>query len=242
VDSSLHSQNSKSSLLFCAYLHTSSTPSWRSIFSTERSVVLGSFFVHSLHLLNALLAELSESLVILVFSNSQQSSFLCALLYTRSMPTWQSFSESSVILVFFLNSQQSSSSNCTTVHMLNAHLAELYRILSDSVCNCVQLHSLASKVFSNLTGLLPELLISVLCLSTSLSDSSEFRSASSVHGSQNLSVLSHPPGMKPQRPSTLKSNTPPAECINNHTFTTYIGNTHRHPYTQNMQEKLLCLY
>jgi hypothetical protein len=37
-----HFQNSKSSLHFCGLLHTSSTPFWRSIFSTERSVVMGS--------------------------------------------------------------------------------------------------------------------------------------------------------------------------------------------------------
>jgi hypothetical protein len=39
---------------------------------------------------------------------------------------------------------------CTLCHMLNAHLAELHRILNDSVCNCVLIHSLASKVFNNL--------------------------------------------------------------------------------------------
>jgi hypothetical protein len=35
---------------------------------------------------------------------------------------------------------------------------------------------------------------------TSLSESAEFRYATSMHGYQNRSVLSHPPGMKPQRP------------------------------------------
>jgi hypothetical protein len=51
---------------------------------------------------------------------------------------------------FFLNSQQSSS-RCTTMHMLNAHLAELHithsKVLSATVS---LLHSLASKVFNNL--------------------------------------------------------------------------------------------
>jgi hypothetical protein len=65
---------------------------------TERSTVLGSCAL--MHSLNALLAELlrisSDSGLSL---NPQQSSFLCAPLYTCSMPTWQSFSESSVILV-----------------------------------------------------------------------------------------------------------------------------------------------
>jgi hypothetical protein len=98
----LQIQNSKSSLLFCAYLHTFSTPSWRSIFSsTERSTVL--FFCAPMHLLNALLAELSESSVILVFFQLSAEFFFQLHL----------------------------------VHTLNAHLAELYRILSDSVCNCV---------------------------------------------------------------------------------------------------------
>jgi hypothetical protein len=63
----------------------------------KHSLVVGSP-VHSLHLLNAHLAELSESSVILVFSNSQQSSFLCAPCALCSMPTWQSSTESSTIL------------------------------------------------------------------------------------------------------------------------------------------------
>jgi hypothetical protein len=50
----------------------------------------------------------------------------------------------------FLNSQQSSSLNAP-VHMLNAHLAELYRIHSRILSATVSLiHSLASKVFNNL--------------------------------------------------------------------------------------------
>jgi hypothetical protein len=143
--------------------------------------------VHPLHLLNALLAELlrilSDSGLLL---NSQQSSFLCALLaHTRSMPTWQSFSELLRASGFYLQTLN----RVLLQHLvltLNAHLAEPYRTYSKVLSATVsQLHSLASKVFSNLTGLLLELLTSVLCLSTSLSDSSEFRSASSVHGSQN---------------------------------------------------------
>jgi hypothetical protein len=136
--------------------------------------------VHSLHLLNALLAELLRILSDSgLLSNSQQSSFLCALLYTRSMPTWQSSTESS----------------------------------SDSVCNCVLTYTaLPPEVFSNLTGLLPELMTSVLCLSTSLSDSSEFRSASSVHGSQNPQRSVTPSWCEASKTFNLKSNTTPANA------------------------------
>jgi hypothetical protein len=93
--------------------------------------------------------------------------------------------------------------------MLNAHLAELYRIHSRILSATVFLiHSLASKVFNNLEVFFSELLIPALCLSMPLSEPAEFRSASSVHGSQNRSVLSHPPGVKPQRPSPEITQTP----------------------------------
>jgi hypothetical protein len=73
VDSSSNSQNSKSSLLSCACLHTYSMPTWQSIFSQNIQQFCPS--AHPMHLLNAHLAELSESLVILFFlKNSQQSS------------------------------------------------------------------------------------------------------------------------------------------------------------------------
>jgi hypothetical protein len=100
----------------CAYLHTVSMPTWQSFPFTERSTVLSSF-VHSLHLLDALLAELYRTLNDSVFFFKLSAEF-------------------------FLK--------CTAAHMLNAHLAELHRILHDSVCNCVLIHSLASKVFNNL--------------------------------------------------------------------------------------------
>jgi hypothetical protein len=48
----------------CAYLHTYSMPSWQSIFS-QNVQQFCPLSVHSMHPLNALLAELSESLVIL---------------------------------------------------------------------------------------------------------------------------------------------------------------------------------
>jgi hypothetical protein len=73
-----------------------------------------------------------------------------------------------------------------SLHLLNAHLAEFYRILSDSVCNCVSPTqpyllrcSTTSKVFSRVVDL------QLLCRNMSLSDSAEFISASSVHSYQN---------------------------------------------------------
>jgi hypothetical protein len=100
-----------------------------------------------LHLLNALLAELSESLVILSSELTTEFSF-CAPMHLLNahlaeLPRILNDSASFGLSAEFLPL-------CTSVHMLNAHLAELYRILSDSVYNCVLLHSLASKVFNNL--------------------------------------------------------------------------------------------
>jgi hypothetical protein len=73
--------------------------------------------VHSLHFLDALLAELYKTLNDSVFFFKLSAEF-------------------------FLK--------CTAARMLNAHLAELHIILHDSICNCVLIHNLASKVFNNL--------------------------------------------------------------------------------------------
>jgi hypothetical protein len=108
------------------------------------------FFCAPLHLLNALLAELSESSVILFLFKLTTEFFLCALLALRSMPTWQSSHRTPQRFCLLLNSQQSSF-QLHLVHMLNAHLAELYRIHSRILSATVSLiHSLASKVFNNL--------------------------------------------------------------------------------------------
>jgi hypothetical protein len=76
-------------LFSCAICTPSRRPPGGVFSPTERSTVLGSCAL--MHSLNALLAELlripSDSGLSL---NPQQSSFLCAPLYTRSMPTWQS--------------------------------------------------------------------------------------------------------------------------------------------------------
>jgi hypothetical protein len=142
---------------------------------------------------------------------------------------------------------------CTLAHMLNAHLAELHRILSDSgsllnsqqsssnctLCLCSMptwqslqnphrilsatvslIHSLASKVFNNLE-VFPELLIPVLvpqarlCLNPQCSEVHPLCTAI-----RTRSVLSHPPGVKPQRPSPEIKHTP-ANAQLQYTSTTY---------------------
>jgi hypothetical protein len=113
-------------LFSCAYLHTYSMPTWQSIF-LQNIQQFCPLLCTLMHLLNALLAELSESLV---------------------------------ILVLLLNSQQSSSS-VHSLHWLNAHLAELYRTPQRFLSATVFFSTaLPPEVFNNLTGLLPELLIS----------------------------------------------------------------------------------
>jgi hypothetical protein len=64
---------------------------------------------------------------------------------------------------------------------------------------------------------------------TSLFEPAEFRSPSSVHGYQNHNVLSHPPGVKPQRP--LNSETKQLLQMHKHNIhSQHINNTHRHPH------------
>jgi hypothetical protein len=71
-----------------------------------------------------------------------------------------------------------------------------------------------------------------------LSESIEFINASLCTVVRTRSVLSHPPGVKPQRPLALKSNNP-YKCIPN-IHLQHIKNTHRHSFnTDNMWEKLL---
>jgi hypothetical protein len=126
VDSSLTSRTQRV-LFSCACLHTNSMPTWQS-FPFQRMFSCYVFFPCApMHSLNAHLAELSESSMILSLLNSQQSS-----------------------------------SSVHSLHLLNAHLEELYRIHNRILSATVSLpHSLASKVFSNLKGLPPELLTSV---------------------------------------------------------------------------------
>jgi hypothetical protein len=114
---------------------------------------------------------------------------------------------------------------------------------SDSVCNCVLIHSLASKVFSNLTGLPPELLTSVLCLSTSLSDSSEFRSASSCTGIQSPQHSVTPSWHETSKTSQPEITRTPAECITHNIHSQHIYGTHTDIHsTQNNAGKTVVLY
>jgi hypothetical protein len=67
------------------------------------------------------------------------------------MPTWQSSTELLRDSVFCLQLSAKFSLQCTTAHTLNAHLAELYKILNRILSATVFLsHSLTSKVFNNL--------------------------------------------------------------------------------------------
>jgi hypothetical protein len=82
-------QNSKSSLLSCACLHTFSTPSWQSISPIERSVVLGSFYMPFAPAQcppRRALIILSDSSLLRTLSRVPSSCTSCLC----SMSTWQS--------------------------------------------------------------------------------------------------------------------------------------------------------
>ena len=106
---------------------------------------------------------------------------------------------------------------------------------------CLNYTAWPPEVFSNLTGLpSPGLLIPVPCLSTSSSDSSEFRSASSYALVFRVSTLCHAlTTWNLKELSNLKSNKTPCNDI----LTTYNcsikwAHTHRHPFnTEHVQEK-----
>jgi hypothetical protein len=124
-------------------------PTWQNIFYTEHPTIL-SPFVHSLHLLNALLAELYRTLNDSIFFFKLSSEFFLKCIATH-MPNshLENLSESSMILSI-LNSQQEFLQT-HLVPVLNAHLEKLYRIHNRILSATVSLiHSLASKVFNNL--------------------------------------------------------------------------------------------
>jgi hypothetical protein len=103
-------------------LHTFSTPSWRSLFALSQNTQQFCLPVHLCTSLNAHLAELSESSVILVFSSTLNRVLLQRTLCICSMPTWQSSTESSVILsatVFQLHSLASKVFNNLEVFLLS---------------------------------------------------------------------------------------------------------------------------
>jgi hypothetical protein len=127
--------------------------------------------------------------------------FLLRNLCTRSMPFWQSFSESSAILVFL---------KLSTKFFPNATRAYAQCPLgraptgpsASSVCDCVSATQPCLQGVQQPCGFPPELMTSVCASARLCLTPHEFRSATSVHGHQNLNVLSHPPSVKPQRPST----------------------------------------
>jgi hypothetical protein len=124
------------------------------------------------------------------FHRTFSSSVLLCTYALARCPLGRAPSESSVILV---SSNSKWSSFLCAPHAcaqcpLGRAPTESSVILSTTVFSYT---ALPPEVFSNLTGLLPELLTSVLCLSTSLSDSSEFRSASSVHWYSESATLCH---------------------------------------------------
>jgi hypothetical protein len=102
---------------------------------------------------------------------------------------------------------------------------------------------LTIEVFSN-----PKVLLLYELLSSRLVPSArlcltphEFRSASSVHWDSESQHSVTPSWHEPSKTLNLKSNTLPENgMITTHPHTTYIRNTHRHPFnTDQVQEKLL---
>jgi hypothetical protein len=152
------------------------------------------------------------------FTELKESSSPVSICTQNQIPTWQS-----VFFSFIEHSTVLSSSPVCPFHLLNALLAKLLRILSDSVsfeliakflqlhlvpvlnahlakpyknpkrlCNCVFSHTaFPPEVFINLTGLLLDLLISVRCLNTSLSEPAVFKSASSCARLSEPATFSH---------------------------------------------------
>jgi hypothetical protein len=105
---------------------------------------------------------------------------------------------------------------------------------------CLNYTALPPEVFSNLTGLLPELMIPVLCLSTSLSEPAVFRSASSVHGSQNPQRSVTPSWYEASKTFNLKSNTLLQNASTTYIHNIYMEHTQTSIQHRIMQEKLLC--
>jgi hypothetical protein len=80
--------------------------------------------VHSLHLLNAHLEELSKSLVILASSELITEFFLCALCALAQCPPEELHR---IPQSFYLMLNSKSSSSVHSLHWLNTHLTELHR-------------------------------------------------------------------------------------------------------------------
>jgi hypothetical protein len=143
--------------------------------------------------------------------NSKSSLISCACLHAFSTPSWRSIcsvpawqcSQNPQRFCLFLRTHSRilllSTSCARSMPTRQSSTEPSARFLS-ALCPLPQ--SLPLEVFSNLKGLLlPELLIST-CASVRLCLTPQSSECNSMHGHQNLNVLSHPPGVKPQRPST----------------------------------------
>ena len=79
------------------------------------------------------------------------SSFLTTLAQALFVEISRVFKNSvSVSLSHFSSQNSKQSSFVYSLHSLDTHLEDLYKILNNSVSLCLPLHSLSSKVFSNL--------------------------------------------------------------------------------------------
>jgi hypothetical protein len=197
-------------------MHKVSMPSWQSVFLPQNVQQ----FCSPVHLCTRSMPTWQSSHRILNDSGppstSQQSSSLCNSHTHAQCPlelyrTPQRF--------YLLNSQQSSS-NCTSC-LRSMPTWKSSTELTTKFCLqlCFSHTALPPEVFSNLTGLLPELMIPILCLSTPLSEPAAFRSASSVHGIQRPQYSVTPSWHETSKTFTLEIKHTPAECINTHTFT-----------------------
>jgi hypothetical protein len=148
-----------------------------------------------MHLLNAYLAELSESSVILVLFELIAEFLLNASLCICSMPTWQSF---------YRTPQRFCLQLCSSPQP------------------CLLRCSTTSKVFSRVDDFNFCAHLARLCLTPQSSEMHPLCTAI-----RTRSVLSHPPGVKPQRPLKLEIKQNPCKCLN----ITYIHSIKEHSQT-----------
>jgi hypothetical protein len=123
-----------------------------------------------------------------------------------------SMSVFSLTLLFPLNLKQSPLVH--SLHSLDAHLAELYRILNNFVSLCLPLHSLSSKVFSNLEAS-PLSLQFLWCalLTRSFLNSTQNSNVHSLHWLTESSTLCHALLAFSHKEPRLKSTTHRQEIL-----------------------------
>jgi hypothetical protein len=113
----------------------------------------------SAHFLDALLAEFLRILSDSVSLNSQQSSFLCALLALAQCPPGRASQNSSELL----SELTAEFLQLYLMHMLNSHLAELFTEFTAEFCLqlCLSYTALPPRYLATLRSSSSELLISV---------------------------------------------------------------------------------